>query len=457
MKLNKTISKAIELYLKENNITALELAQKLDTTEVTINRWRKLSVNAIREKNWIDLLSLIAPYLPKGTVTGNKEAGFEYNPKGHFKYDDYAEDQINAHYTNLEYGANVAPLVKEKEYYEELLLNKPASGHEKQYHDWIKEYIPKLDKQINNIQLGLPVDHKSSEYIIIDKAVYKALEKLVDKYKIIPLSQLILISFHIVNSWLNKTENKIDNIVWNRLLPYIYDFLPKAELIEFYTHPKIRDLFGSMDKWLEVAQTAYYSFPLTDSDFFIAEEEKLQEKIKKINTPVNNTKEPHPFQNQEQTESNAKPIPSSQIRMIPVISMASAASYEPAYDPFNDFIENNKLKETIYVGDLAEGVAAIEIEGDSMAPKFPNGTIILFSIKEYPQRGDYVVARMADNGIVFKEYFRKDNVIELRSINPEGKNFKWHIKEDPGYCFFMWPVLEAKINLRHQRWEEKKV
>jgi hypothetical protein len=56
---------------------------------------------------------------------------------------------------------------------------------------------------------------------------------------------------------------------------------------------------------------------------------------------------------------------------------------------------------------------------------------------------------------VVKEYFRRNNVIRLESINPEGMNFEWNCKEQVGYVEWMYPVLEANINLRRQRWAEK--
>jgi phage repressor protein C with HTH and peptisase S24 domain len=100
------------------------------------------------------------------------------------------------------------------------------------------------------------------------------------------------------------------------------------------------------------------------------------------------------------------------------------------------------------------GYFALRVEGDSMCPDFPPGTVLLVAGGEYPQRGDTVVAKIRSNGqVVVKLYHRKDNQISLESIHSSGKNFEWSCKDNPGFLDWMYPVVEANIDLRAKRWQ----
>ncbi len=137
---------------------------------------------------------------------------------------------------------------------------------------------------------------------------------------------------------------------------------------------------------------------------------------------------------------------------VPVLSFAQAAGYEPAIEPFDDFARDCS-DETAMFTEARPGFFALRVEGDSMSPEYPNGTILLVAGGEYPQRGDIVVAKLSTGQVVVKRYSRKDNIIKLESENPSGMNFSWHCKEDPGYVLWMYPVIEVTLKLRSRRWE----
>lgn len=139
---------------------------------------------------------------------------------------------------------------------------------------------------------------------------------------------------------------------------------------------------------------------------------------------------------------------------VPVISFAQAAGYEPALEPIDDYAKGCSDETTLFSREVRQGYFALNVEGDSMSPDFPHGTVILVAGGEFPQRGDIVVAKLRDGQVVVKHYYRHNNMITLESINPEGKNFQWHCKEDPGFIQWMYPVLEATIDLRRRRWEQ---
>lgn len=144
--------------------------------------------------------------------------------------------------------------------------------------------------------------------------------------------------------------------------------------------------------------------------------------------------------------------PTHKFTSVPVLSFAQAAGFEPAIEPINDFLNNHSDTQEPFAN-VKPGYFALQITGDSMSPEYPDGTVILVAGGEFPQRGDIVAAKLSSGEVVVKLYHRKDNVVSLTSINPAGKNFQWHIKENPGYAVWIFPVVEAKINIRRRRWE----
>lgn len=140
-------------------------------------------------------------------------------------------------------------------------------------------------------------------------------------------------------------------------------------------------------------------------------------------------------------------------RQVPVLSIAQAAGYEPALEPLCDYLRE-VTDETALFFDVPDTCFALRITGDSMSPDYPDGSIALVAAGEYPERGDIVAAKLATGQVVIKRYQRKDNVITLESINPAGKSFKWHCKEQPGYAQWIWPVLKIEIDTRAQRHAE---
>lgn len=143
-------------------------------------------------------------------------------------------------------------------------------------------------------------------------------------------------------------------------------------------------------------------------------------------------------------------------REVPILSLAQAAGYEPAIQPLCDYLKETSDRNAVFY-DTPDNCFALEVYGDSMAPDYPNGSIALVAAGEYPQRGDIVAAKLSTGQIVIKEYHRKDNVIKLSSLNPNGKNFEWHCKEQPGYVQWMWPVVEITLRPRDRRWARCKM
>ncbi len=154
----------------------------------------------------------------------------------------------------------------------------------------------------------------------------------------------------------------------------------------------------------------------------------------------------------------AVPLRRGQLREVPIMGFAQAAGYDPALEPIVDFVRNNSDDIAQFeFEDTEDGCFALRVDGDSMSPEYPHGTRLLVAGSEYPQRGDVVVACLRDGQVVVKDYWRKNNVITLSSENPNGRNFEWNCKEDPGFVLWMKPVLKVELDLRRRRWERSKL
>jgi len=164
------------------------------------------------------------------------------------------------------------------------------------------------------------------------------------------------------------------------------------------------------------------------------------------------------FQAREESSSYGEELSTvSKMHEAPVISFAQAAGFDPAIEPIDCYAKDCADDTAIFANEVKPGYFAIRVEGDSMCPDFPPGTVLLIAGGEYPQRGDTVVAKIRESGqVVVKSYVRKDNTIRLESMNQGGKSFEWDCKDNPGFLDWMYPVLEANIDLRAKRWQERR-
>jgi SOS-response transcriptional repressor LexA len=142
----------------------------------------------------------------------------------------------------------------------------------------------------------------------------------------------------------------------------------------------------------------------------------------------------------------AVPVYPPELTKTPVLGFAQAAGFEPALESLNDFL-GTFAEETHAWAEAKEGWFTLRVEGDSMAPKLPHGTLLLVAGGQFPRRGQIAVAKLSTGQVVVKKYSRKENVVTLSSLNPEGQTFTWHVKEQAGYVQWMWPVVRAEIDL----------
>ncbi len=137
-------------------------------------------------------------------------------------------------------------------------------------------------------------------------------------------------------------------------------------------------------------------------------------------------------------------------RKVPVIPVAIAAEYEASVQPLSQFTGD--------IGDMtysafptaAEGDFAIRIDGTSMLPTYPPGTLLLVRPSDFPQPGDLVLAKLHTGAVVCRRYTRSADTIALEPPTPgdSSETITWHVKQTPGFILWMWPVLAS---LRDER------
>jgi phage repressor protein C with HTH and peptisase S24 domain len=104
-------------------------------------------------------------------------------------------------------------------------------------------------------------------------------------------------------------------------------------------------------------------------------------------------------------------------RMIPLIGMAQAGSR--GFFDDSGFPAGSGWDEVASPGVSDDRAYALKIKGDSMAPAYRDGTIIIVSPELDIRKGDRVVVKTVKGEVMAKEVGKKTaKVIELKSINP---------------------------------------
>ncbi len=103
---------------------------------------------------------------------------------------------------------------------------------------------------------------------------------------------------------------------------------------------------------------------------------------------------------------------------VPLIGLAQAG--DGGYFDDGGFPTGQGWDEIAFPDVDREQVYALEISGDSMAPVFRDGDVVLVSPGAPLRRGDRVVVKTASGEVMAKELSRRTTKqVELRSLNPE--------------------------------------
>lgn len=230
----------------------------------------------------------------------------------------------------------------------------------------------------------------------ITREIKKAIKKAAEHYgNVYQLSKKLGIAHSTILFWLDgKTSNISGDIWYEKVKPVIFPFL---EYSEVESH----------------------------------EEHKVREKSVVYASEVRAAKDLHE---------------------VPILNFAQAAGYDPAFEPIDDYALNCSHETALFDSEVYSGYFALRVEGDSMTPVLPDGTVIYVAGGQYAQQGDLVVAKIRETGqVVVKSFRRNDDMIYLDSMNPSGHNFAWKCSDEP--LVWMWPIIEYTVKARKQRWE----
>lgn len=123
---------------------------------------------------------------------------------------------------------------------------------------------------------------------------------------------------------------------------------------------------------------------------------------------------------------------SSNVRAVPLRSMAETGAgidYEEL--PIS-------LQDSVPIDCLDRNAFAIEINGDSMDPKYYKGDLVVIP-EQKPYNGTLVVARLASEGVVFKLFSKREDQVTLSSYNPAYPP----IMVDPDSVHWAFPVWQV--------------
>lgn len=133
------------------------------------------------------------------------------------------------------------------------------------------------------------------------------------------------------------------------------------------------------------------------------------------------------------TERSPRPNP----RAAPLIGFAQAAA-EGMFDETGAPI-GSSWDEIALPGVEDEGVYALEIAGDDLAPVFRDGDRVLVSPSVEPRRGDRVVVRTTGGELLVKELARVTaRSVELASLNRDGRDRTLDLTEVVWIARILW-------------------
>lgn len=112
---------------------------------------------------------------------------------------------------------------------------------------------------------------------------------------------------------------------------------------------------------------------------------------------------------------NVGPYPLGQGQRIPVLGWVQAGKFAPSETAD---LSPASPDDYIYSDTLGRNLFALKVENDSMEPLFREGDIIIVNPNIKAKNGDYVIARLKNQGeVTFKKLIMKDKKIALRPLN----------------------------------------
>ena len=135
------------------------------------------------------------------------------------------------------------------------------------------------------------------------------------------------------------------------------------------------------------------------------------------------------------------PLQGPAVQMIPVVGNVSGGESENLWGD-GDFPVGTGFDQLARPSDLLDANAfALEVRGDSMAPVFRNGAIVIVSPDREVNSGDFAVVRTHEDKSYFKMVWIESGQVRLTSINPAEPPMVFR-KQDVRWIY---PVVWAKL------------
>ncbi|GEM_PF-1913024 len=105
-------------------------------------------------------------------------------------------------------------------------------------------------------------------------------------------------------------------------------------------------------------------------------------------------------------------------QQIPIINLKSLEE-----QPLNDLLLQDNEKLLVDIKPFRTQIFATKMVGDSMDPKFPDGTILIFDINKKPSTGDFALLKSSNNKVEFRQIFIKNNNVHKKCMNPTHEDY----------------------------------
>jgi SOS-response transcriptional repressor LexA len=133
-----------------------------------------------------------------------------------------------------------------------------------------------------------------------------------------------------------------------------------------------------------------------------------------------------PVYNAGSVAENGVPFgkPAARLRLIPVVSWASAGEAEPFDDLPSDYMDR------IPSNSEDSKAFGVRLKGDSMEPRFSEGDTVILAPSQSARNGDLIVARIKKHdGVLFKRFHLQGDRVELTSYNPVYPKQQFHLSD----------------------------
>lgn len=135
-------------------------------------------------------------------------------------------------------------------------------------------------------------------------------------------------------------------------------------------------------------------------------------------------------------------------KRVPLVPFISLSKLDPTVDPIPHFLRENRTGKIFFSQEIRNGTFGIHMEHEYEGLFLP-GTDLLVSTEDYPENGDFAVARIRKTGdVVIRRYQREGSRISLISPVKGEQDYSWDCVESPGFLIWGYPVLEALLNFR---------